>query len=214
MSGTDIGAIFSGVAALIPAVLACIEFVQRRNIVKKGYGEPGTGQGKGTALRLRYVLLSVSAALLAVTSIGLVTVPRVLTPTLEISITYPEDGSATPIETTVKGYTSRELSSEQHLYIVVEIGGRWWPQRSEVAVGYSQANQRYEFVTLARIGKDDEIGKTFIIQAVLVDSPVHQLFQGWSQKGAATGEWQGIPISKVNSFGKVDIYDRITVERQ
>ena len=212
MSGTDIGAIFSGVAALIPAVLACLEFAKKR-VTKKSEEEIGARRRNGTALRLRYVWLSVSAVFLAITSIGLVSVPRVLTPTLEINITYPEDGSATPIETAVSGYASRELSSEQHLYIVVEYGGRWWPQSSEVTVGYSQASQRYEFDALARIGKDYDTGKTFIIQAVLVDSLVHQLFQGWQKKSTITGEWQGIPINKVNNFGKVDICDRITVKR-
>ncbi len=188
MSGTDIGAILSGVAALIPAILACLEFIRRRDTRKKSQEEPSAIQQKGIVPRFRYAWIALVAILLAVTSIALVTVPRVFTPTVEISITYPEDGSAIPIEATIRGYASRELSSEEHLYIVVEHGGRWWPQYSEIIAGYSQASRGYEFDAPVRIGEDDEARKTFVINAILVDSSVHSAFQKWLKFNTTMGE--------------------------
>ena len=134
---------------------------------------------------------------------------------LEIIIISPlPDALVTP-ETNVKGYATTELPENQHLYIVVEYGGRWWPQYSEVTVGYSSASKRYEFGTPARIGNETDFDKTFGIRAILVDSAVHQQFQNWFQTGAATG-YQGCPITEVNQWGEVDMGkgNYITVKRQ
>lgn len=62
------------------------------------------------------------------------------------------------------------------VYTVVEYGGQWWPQYSEVTIWYSPMTKRYEFNTPARIGRDEaDIGNTFIIRAILVDSPTSAL---------------------------------------
>ena len=97
---------------------------------------------------------------------------------------------------------------------MVEYGGLWWPQYSEVTIGYSQRTNRYEFQTPARIGKEEESGQTFIIRAILVDPAIHQHFQGWFQQHTMTEEWPGIPITEVSRLGKVEICDSITVTRQ
>lgn len=132
----------------------------------------------------------------------------------EIKITSPLGDTSVVQEITVKGYATRELSSEHHLYIVVEYGGRWWPQYSEVSIGFSQATNRYEFNTPARIGQEADIGKTFIIRAILVDSTIHLHFQGWFQQYTLVEEWPGIPITEVNQRGKAEICDSITVMRR
>jgi|GEM_PF-4334929 len=131
----------------------------------------------------------------------------------EIRFTSPSGDASVVQEITVKGYATSELGS-QHLYVVVEHGGRWWPQYSEVTTGYSQATGRYEFSTPARIGQDEDIGKTFIIRAILVDSIIHQHLQDWFRQHAIAEEWPGIPITEVTQWGKAEICDSISVTRQ
>jgi hypothetical protein len=131
-----------------------------------------------------------------------------------INLTYPQDGSSVPQEVTVSGYATREFGSEQHLYIVVEYEGLWWPQYNEVTIGYSHTTERYEFSTPARIGKADDLGKEFAIQAILVDSAIHQRFQSWFEQHVVTEEWPGIPITEVNQWGKAEIFAGVTVIRR
>ena len=128
-------------------------------------------------------------------------------------ITTPQNGALVPLEITVEGYVNSELPESQHLYIVVEYGGRWWPQYSEADVGYSSTNRRYEFSTPARIGTEEDIGKTFAIRAILVDSTVHQYFQNWFQSGETEG-WAGISTTEVNQKGEVKLFDYVTVLRR
>lgn len=212
---TDIGAIMSGVAAL---VLAFVEVRRqiggggRKGREEKEKPEEEPSREKLANLKQRWVLLL--CVLFALTSILLVTIPRVINKPLVIDLTYPQDGSSISQETTVKGYATRELSSEQHLYIVVEHGDLWWPQYSEITMGYSHTTRRYEFSAPARIGKADDVGKGFTIRAILVDSPIHQHFQSWFEQNVITEEWLGIPILEVNQLGKVQIYASITVTRQ
>lgn len=207
MSGTDIGAIMSGIGALILA------FVQVWLARKREKEKPRARQGRGRFPSLDHPWVLIFCVVLALTSIGLVTGPRMVGTTLAIHLTYPEDGSSVPLEITAKGYATGELNSKQHLYIVVEYGGRWWPQYSEATIGYSQTTKRYEFSSPARIGKEEDVGKIFAVRAILVDSAIHQHFQGWLQQHTATGEWTGIPITEVNQWGKVQICDSITVTR-
>lgn len=212
---TDIGAIMSGVAALVLAFVEVRRQIpegKRKGREKKEKPEEGPSKEKPANLKQRWVLLL--CVLLALTSILLVTIPRVISKPLVIDLTYPQDGSSVSQETTVKGYATRELSSEQHLYIVVEHGELWWPQYSEITMGYSHTTKRYEFSTPARIGKTDDFGKGFTIRAILVDSPIHQHFQSWFEQNVITEEWLGIPILEVNQWGKVQIYASITVTRQ
>lgn len=98
--------------------------------------------------------------------------------------------------------------------IVVEYGGQWWPQYSEVNIGYSPRTKRYEFSTPARIGKEEDVKKAFIIRAILVDSSVHQRFQNWFQQHIGTEHWPGIPITEVNLRREVKTCDYINVIRQ
>lgn len=133
---------------------------------------------------------------------------------LEIIITSPSDNDLVPQEITVEGYANKKLRNNQHLYIIVEYGGQWWPQYSEVLVGYSPSTKRYEFNTPVRIGKEKEIGKKFIIRTILVDSAIHWYFQSWFKQHTGTEEWPGIPITEVNKMGKVKMCDYITVTRR
>jgi len=205
---TDIGAIMSGLGALILA------FVEVQRLRRERKEKPGVRQKEGRFLKSHYPWVLIFCVLLAFTSIGLVTVPRVVSKPLAINLTYPEDNSSIPQEITVKGYATSELSSEQRLYIVVEYGGLWWPQYSEVTIGYSQMTKRYEFNTPSRIGKEDDAGKTFVIRAILVDSAIHQRFQSWFQQHIVTEGWSGISITEVNQWGEVEICDSIIVTRQ
>lgn len=205
---TDIGAIMSGIGALI---LAFVEIQRLRGGRKE---KPKARQKEGRFPNSYHPWVLIFCVLLAFTSIGLVTVPRVFSKPSAINLTYPEDNSSIPQEITVKGYATGELSSGQRLYIVVEYGGRWWPQYSEVTIGYSQTTKRYEFSTPARVGKEADSGKTFAIRAIVVDLAVHQSFQNWFQKCTVIAEWPGILIYKVKDWGEVEIWDSITVTRQ
>lgn len=46
---------------------------------------------------------------------------------LEITIASPMDNTLVSQNITVEGHANRELSEDEHLYIVVECGGLWWP---------------------------------------------------------------------------------------
>jgi len=132
-------------------------------------------------------------------------------PGLEITITSPMDNASVPREITVEGYATRELPKGQHLYIVVEYGGRWWPQYSEIMPGYSASSKKWEFSTPVEIGLPEDVGKSLTIRAILVDDAIHQHFQNWFQQA----EWVGISITDINQWGRVAIhYDTATVERR
>lgn len=129
----------------------------------------------------------------------------------EITITSPMDNASVPREITVEGYATRELPKGQHLYIVVEYGGRWWPQYSEIMPGYSASSKKWEFSTPAEIGLPEDVEKSFTIRAILVDDAIHQHFQNWFQQA----EWVGISITDVNQWGRVETrHDSVTVERR
>ncbi len=134
--------------------------------------------------------------------------------TPDIKITSPAGDALVPLETTVKGYSGSAICKERHLYIVVEYGGRWWPQVSEIYVGLSQVSRQYEFTAPCRIGQETDQGKQFIIRAILVDLSVHQQFQNWFQKNAGSNEWQGIPTVEANQWGSITLSDYISVTRQ
>lgn len=132
------------------------------------------------------------------------------TPRSEIEITFPLDGALVAQEITVKGYATAELCEEQHLYIMVEYGGRWWPQYSEIVPGYSASSKKWEFSTPADIGLPEDVEKSFTIRAILVDDAIHQHFQNWFQQAT----WIGIPITDVNQWGKMESGDGVTVTRR
>ena len=132
----------------------------------------------------------------------------------EITIISPLNNVLVSQNITVEGYANRELSEDEHLYIVVECGGLWWPQYNEVTVGYFQATERYEFHAPARIGREGETGQTFIIRGILVDSAIHQHFQSWFQQHILMEDWPGIPRTEVSRLGKAEICDSITVIRR
>jgi len=215
---TDIGALMSGVAALVFAGLQVRRvIIDRREGEKMGKGKkekPEEWPTKKKLANLKHNWSLVACVLLTITCLGFVIIPQVISKPLVIGLTYPQDGSSVSQETTVKGYATRELSSEQHLYIVVEYGELWWPQYSEINIWYSHTTKRYEFSTPARIGKTGDFGRGFTIRAILVDSPIHQRFQSWFEQNVITEEWLGIPILEVNQWGKVQSCASITVTRQ
>ncbi len=135
-------------------------------------------------------------------------------PTTEVKITSPIIDAVIPMEITVEGYSNVELPKDQHLYIVVEYGGMWWPQLGEIILGYSQSSGKYEFNTPARVGKEEDNNKTFNIRAILVDSAVHQYFQSWFQQNTSTENWSGVPIVETKQRGSVLISDSISVTRE
>lgn len=215
---TDIGAIMSGVAALIFAGIQVRRvIIDRREGKETGVGKRDKPEERPTKKRLAHLKHNwplVACVCLTITCLGLVTIPKIIDTPLMIDLTYPQDGSSIPQETTVKGYATRGLSSEQHLYIVVEHRELWWPQYSAITMAYSHTTRRYEFSTPVTIGKTDDVGKGFTIRAVLVDSPVHQHFQSWFEQNVVTGEWPGIPILEAKQRGKVQIWASITVTRR
>lgn len=127
-----------------------------------------------------------------------------------ITITSPMDNALVPQSITVEGYSNRELSNDEHPYIVVEYGGRWWPQYAEITLGYSSSTKRWEFSTPAEVGQPTDTERPFMIRVMIVDDATHQRFQSWFQQA----EWIGIPITEVNQQGKVKIYDSVTVTRR
>lgn len=133
---------------------------------------------------------------------------------LEITITSPLTGTLVSQSITLEGYANRELSGNQHLYIVTDYEGLWWPQDDEVTFDYSQSSGRYNFDVLVGIGSGADVGKTFTIRAIVVDSDVHQDFQNWFEQSESTGEWIGISITEVNQMGNIQIFDSVSVTRQ
>ena len=132
---------------------------------------------------------------------------------IEIKITSPLNDALIPMEITVEGYATTELKEDEHLYIVVEYGGMWWPQFGEIPIGYSQTSGKYEFNTPARVGKEEDYNKPFNIRVILVDSAVHQYFQSWFQQNESTEDWQGISIVETKQRGKVETKDSVSVIR-
>jgi hypothetical protein len=133
---------------------------------------------------------------------------------VEITITSPINNALIPMEITVKGYAKTNLPSDEHLYIVVEYGGMWWPQCGEISIGYSQSSGKYEFITPARVGKEEDYNKPFSLRAIVVDSVVHQIFQSWFQQNVSTEVWQGISIVETKQRGTAEIRDSISVIRE
>ncbi|MHB8105472.1 MAG: hypothetical protein ACYDG5_08050, partial [Dehalococcoidales bacterium] len=160
-----------------------------------------------------FISLGFILAILAII-FAVIPFPGPINPPPEIKITSPLNDAVIPMEISVKGYSTTELPNDEHLYIVVEYGGMWWPQFGEMSIGYSQNSGKYEFNTPARVGKEDDHNKPFNIRAVLVDSAVHQYFQSWFQQNKSTEDWQGISIVETKQRGNVDIKDSVSVVRQ
>lgn len=133
---------------------------------------------------------------------------------LEVTISAPADNFSVSQEVFVEGYTTKNLTDDQYLYIIIEHGGRWWPQCDEIVPDYSKNSKENRFNTLVKVGQEEESGKTFIIRAVLVESTVHSYFQDWFQECSDTGEWHGISVTEVNQLGVVEPLDYVTVIRK
>jgi hypothetical protein len=199
MDTKDIVGIILGVFGAIPSyVIAWTAYSKRR---------PRPPFGKW----LREVRRSYPFLIGVLFSIAMIVLFASPSPGPEITITSPMDNASVPREITVEGYATRELPKGQHLYIVVEYGGRWWPQYSEIMLGYSASSKRRAFSTPADIGLPEDVGKSFTIRAILVDDAIHQHFQNWFQQA----EWVGISITDVNQWGRVEThYGRVTVKRR
>jgi len=207
MDITEIIGIILGVFGAVPSyVIAWIEY---KKWVKENPNYPSLSKWLREIQRSYPFLLGI---FFTMTMIALFVLPP--SPEPEIIITSPSDNDLVPQEITVEGYANEELRKNQHLYIVVEYGGQWWPQYSEVTIGYSPTSMRYKFTTPAIIGKEEDIGRKFIIRAILVDSTIHQHFQNWFKQHTGTEEWSGIAITEVNQMGKVKMCDYITVTRR
>ena len=135
-------------------------------------------------------------------------------PPLELTITYPPSDALVSQTITLEGYANTELGEDQHMYIVVEYEGSWWPQDDEVTFVYSPSTDRYNFNVLVGVGNEADVGETFIIRAILVDSVVHQHFQSWLQQSEITGEWLGISVYEVNEMGDAQTFYSVSVTRQ
>jgi len=206
MSGTDIGSIMTGIATIITAVV-------RIKIIKKPPPTAPKKMDKRPPKKLWF--FSILPIILGVFAISLAVVPRIIPPSPpSIKITSPEDKANVPQEIMVEGYTTKELPENRYLYIAVQWAGRWWLQYSNVTPVYSQMNKRWEFCTPATIGKEDDVGKTFIIVAVLVDAAIRKRFQSWFQQSEEAERWIGIPITQLSDWGEKKIYDSISVIRE
>ena len=200
--------IIIGVFGAIPAYVKA--WMEYRKWVKKNPNHPSMRRW------LREIRQSYIFWLGILLTIAIIVVPFIVTDREPpaITITVPSDNARVPQEITVEGYANKELPENQYLYIVIEYGGRWWPQYGEVIPGYSHGTERYKFSTPARIGEEEDIGRTFTIRAILVEPTIHQHFQNWFQECTSTGEWHGIPITEVNRLGEVETCDYITVIRR
>ncbi len=158
----------------------------------------------------KYLFLCIGVVLIA----GAITIRFYPDGHLDVKITSPQDNAKIQMYVTIEGNTSRGLSKDEHLYIMVEYGEVWWPQNGEVIVGYSQTSEKYEFNTNARVGNEEDTNKSFNIRALLVDSAVHQYFQNWFQLNRSTQKWDGIPIVETTQKGTIEIKDSITVTRE
>lgn len=199
MTGSDIGAIMTGIAAIIAAVIK----------MKGALPLPLPPKG------LKQWFFTILPIILGACAVALVVVPRIIpSPLLSIKITSPEDGAVVSQEIMVEGYTTKELPEDQYLYIAVQWMGLWWPQYSNVAPVYSQMNKNWEFSTPATVGKEDDAGGEFTIVAVLVDTDIHHNFQSWFKQVEKQG-WTGIHMTQLSDWGEEKkIYHSITIIRQ
>jgi hypothetical protein len=177
---------------------------------------PGLASNWIPIMKKNYKLFTILGFILAILAIIFAVVPfpdgQPTRP--EIKIASPLNDASVPLEITVRGYTAADLSSNEHLYIVVEYGGVWWPQVGEISVGYSQTSQKYEFSIPVIVGQEGDIGKSFYIRALLVDYAVHQYFKNWFQQSLPSQDWPGLSIVETKQRGEVYICDSISVVRK
>ncbi len=206
MDWIDIAFWMVGIGTLITASIALAGELKRRK-----------HQNKPAGKRVKHIIWKRPTfaifIILAIISIGLAIIPKVAAIDLAANIISPKDGSSVPERFFIDGYINRELNSGQYLYIVVEVGGRWWPQYGEVTPEHSSNTGYYEFMTPVYCGNADMVGKPLGIKAILVDSFIHQNFQSWLQISSKK-EWPGILTAKVSQWGNVEVLDSITVLRQ
>ncbi len=207
MNIENIGGYMSGIAGLVIAFVEVLKYMETK---KKS---PGKHKDWWTPKKPHFWLTALSV-ILVLAAVGILIISNSGDETLSIKITAPEDGSSIPLEFTVEGYTNNKIPLEQHLYVVIEYGGLWWPQYSEISIGYSHMTKHYMFSTPSRVGKIDDIDKIFGLRAILVDSLVHQHFQNWLKQNSEGGEWLGISITEMNQKGNVQIYDSISITRK
>ncbi|MDP6511862.1 MAG: PKD domain-containing protein [SAR202 cluster bacterium] len=129
-----------------------------------------------------------------------------------VSIVEPNDGAEVPIATSVLGTATEACEEGSSIWIVVEIGGLWWPQQAALSpFPQSGTDMRSWFVT-AQFGGDNDRGRVFGIQAITTTADIDQEFADWFNQGIDTGMWPGFPVAELRIKGATPIAG-LTVKR-
>jgi hypothetical protein len=156
-----------------------------------------------------------SILLLAVVVIIVFFICKSCNNSLEIKITSPLNNDKIYMDTIVRGYTTAEIPEKAHLYIVVEYDKKWWPQVKELQVKKSEVTGFYDFDSQIRVGiQPEDVGRVFVIKALVGDSVIYKQFESWFQQNSGTGDWPGIPVNNINQDKDIICCDNITILRK
>ncbi len=97
----------------------------------------------------------------------------------ELAITSPVANATVPQQITVTGYSKNQIPTWMHLYVVVELDNKWWPQVSEITATYNDSSGFYEFSVPVQVGTATDASITFNIRVALVDGIADDYFKDW-----------------------------------
>lgn len=118
----------------------------------------------------------------------------VTTPTPEhcvVTITEPKDGSEVPMEVTVRGVANAACQGGPNLWVVVEIGGRQWPQLAPLTLFPRSDSADLGWFAVAHIGQPDDLEKAFGILVISTTPEIDEEFFDWFTSGEQTGQYPG-----------------------
>jgi len=129
------------------------------------------------------------------------------TPTPEfclVTITEPADKSGVLMEISVRGTATTVCREGDPLWVLVEIGGRQWPQLAPLTLFPRSGTDDLGWFVTALVGIEGDAGKTFGILVISTTQEIDQEFTNWFEEGDRTGQFPGfIPRDLVRKGAEV-----------
>ena len=134
-------------------------------------------------------------------------IPPAPTPTLDVclvTIEEPDDGSTVQMQTTVRGTATNMCTGGDSLWVIVEVGGRQWPQLARLTLFPKAGTDDFGWFVTARIGQPGDAGLAFAILVISTTSEIDQEFADWFNAGESSGMYPGfIPRDLISKGAQV-----------
>jgi len=117
------------------------------------------------------------------------------------------------MEPIVRGTTNIPIPDGKSIWLVVEFGGEWWPQKAPIVPFPISGEEGLSWTVLALVGVDGDRDKPFGLFVILTPPEVDDEFFAWFKAGKESGMFPGFPSGELLRDG-VEIRAGVSVIRQ